>query len=112
MTIAQAKAPKISPTTRAKRERDGLKIRSRNEFADQILTASGVDVDALTDRDTNLGRYSGLDPATPVYLHNHSLRHPPKDAPITPAQLLAVIDTEAYVDLAVAKYESDWRNKF
>ena len=112
VTIAQAKAPKISPTTRAKRERDGLKTRARNEFADQILTASGVDVDALTDRDTNLGRYSGLDPATPVYLHNHSLRHPPRDAPITPEQLLAVIDTEAYVDLAVAKYESDWRNKF
>lgn len=112
IVLAQAKAPKISASSQKSRERNNKKLRARNLHADRILTASGVDVDGITDRDTILGRYSGLDPATPVILHNHSLRHPPQDAPLTPEQLLSVIDTDAYLDMAIAKYDSDWRNHY
>lgn len=79
------------------------------ELVERLYAQAGADKDFLRTRKLKTGRYTSLDPAAAVVIHNHSLHHPPQDA-LQPAQLLDCIDIDAYVDIIVQKYESDWRN--
>ena len=78
-------------------------------LVEDLFAQAGADKDFLRERKLYAGRYTGLDPASAVIIHNHSLHHPPQGV-LQPQQLLALIDTEAYVDIIIGKYDTDWRN--
>ena len=78
-------------------------------LVEDLFAQVGANKDFLRERKLATGRYTGLDPASAVIIHNHSLHHPPQGV-LQPQQLLALIDTEAYVDIIIGKYDTDWRN--
>lgn len=78
-------------------------------LVEDLFAQVGANKDLLRERKLYTGRYTGLDPASAVIIHNHSLHHPPQGV-LQPQQLLALIDTEAYVDIIIGKYDTDWRN--
>ena len=78
-------------------------------LVEDLFAQAGANKDFLRERKLYAGRYTGLDPASAVIIHNHSLHHPPQGV-LQPQQLLALIDTEAYVDIIIGKYDTDWRN--
>ena len=78
-------------------------------MVEDLFAQAGADKDFLRKRKLATGRYTGLDPASAVIIHNHSLHHPPQGV-LQPEQLLSLIDTEAYVDIIIRKYDTDWRN--
>lgn len=80
-----------------------------DELVERLYAEVGADKDFLRQRKLSTGRYTSLDPASAVIVHNHSLHHPPQAA-LQPAQLLDMIDIDAYIDIIVQKYNADWRN--
>lgn len=78
-------------------------------LVEDLFAQAGANKDFLRERKLATGRYTGLDPASAVIIHNHSLHHSPYGV-LQPQQLLALIDTEAYVDIIIRKYDTDWRN--
>lgn len=87
----------------------GKKRPAPDELVERLYAEVGADKDFLRQRKLSTGRYTSLDPASAVVIHNHSLHHPPHTA-LQPAQLLTLIDIDAYVDIIVQKYDADWRN--
>ena len=87
----------------------GKKRPEPEPLVEDLFAQAGANKDFLRKRKLATGRYTGLDPASAVIIHNHSLHHPPQGV-LQPEQLLELIDTEAYVDIIIRKYNTDWRN--
>lgn len=112
LVIAAAKARVVSASLWASREDKGLRPTNPNgtdPVAEYLLDLAGEDsTDHGRTRDLILARHSGVDPATPMLVFNHTISDHPDTALLE--RLLAAIDTEAYIQLASSSYEENWRN--
>lgn len=109
VNIAAAKATPIPAQARTNPTDADREKWASHPVAEYIYADTGVDRNVRTSHKLSLGRHTGLNPEVPVIIHNHSIHHPPRGV-VSPEELIKIINWEAYVDIAIEKFNSDWRN--
>lgn len=112
LVIATAKARSVSATVWSSRQARGMRPTNPNgadPIAQHLLDVAGDDsVRRGLTSDLILARHSGVNPSTPMMVFNHTIVDHPDTALLE--QLLAAIDTDAYIQMAASSYEENWRN--
>ena len=105
--LYRAANAKITPATKIKRAKDGLKPINHNPIALKILKQNGIACDSTGDREAKINVVSNLDPAWWVIIDNSDI-HTKTDTECD--DIFNQLNFDKYIELLKKKYENNWRN--